>query len=144
MPLEETKRLGVNIKPLQKGFDPRRNITGQNRKALSKLAAEGYKKKEILDTYAVMLSLTMAELQGIWESEEFTNLERIVAKSLKVAFDTGDLRNPESILARLLGAPKQAVDTNVNHRGKPAWLGQIARIDGLKPTEEASNESAGI
>jgi glycerol-3-phosphate dehydrogenase len=105
-----------NLIPFQKGFDPRRNITGANRKVISAFIELGYKPKEIRDTYVILMAMTEAELQLICDNKECSVLERTVALSLLKGMQKGSLYNIETVISRAIGTPNQTADVTIDNK----------------------------
>jgi hypothetical protein len=90
-----------------KGFDPKRNIKGAPRKLISTLSGLGYSSRQVSDTMLNLLALTESEVASICENDNFSMLERIIAKALIKDFSKGSLWNIETLLSRSIGRPKE-------------------------------------
>jgi hypothetical protein len=90
-----------------KGFDPKRNINGAPRKLISSLSELGYTNRQVSDTMLNLLALSKSEVESISENENFTMLERIIAKALIKDYSKGSLWNIENLLSRAIGKPKE-------------------------------------
>lgn len=95
------------LTPFQKGFDPKRNVSGAPRKLVSAITELGYTNREISDTLMNIAALTKKEIQAIVDNEECSILERMVAKSLLRDYAKGSLWNLETIISRAIGKPKE-------------------------------------
>ena len=102
-----------NLKPFQKGHDPRRNTEGAPRKYVSQLTELGYKKSEVTDTIQAMMAMTMDELKTVWENPKATILEKTVANAMRKSLEKGSLYSLETLLSRVYGSPKQETQTEV-------------------------------
>jgi len=102
-----------NLKPFEKGPDPRRNKNGAPRKYVSQLTEIGYKKSEINDTIQSMMAMTLDELKEVWENPKATILEKTVANAMKKSLEKGTLYSLETLLSRVYGQPKQETHTDV-------------------------------
>lgn len=111
-----SKGKSENLVPFQKGFDPRRNITGANRKVISTFIELGYSKKEIRDTYVIMMAMTEPELLAIYNNKDCSVLERTIALSLLKGMEKGSLWNLETIISRAIGTPNQSADVNIDNK----------------------------
>lgn len=90
-----------------KGFDPKRNINGAPRKLISSLSELGYTNRQVSDTMLNLLALSKNEVVSISENENFSILERILAKALIKDLSKGSLWNIETLLNRSIGRPKE-------------------------------------
>jgi hypothetical protein len=99
-----------NLKPFQKGDDPRRNLDGAPRKFITELKEHGYKAAEVNDCILVMLSMTIEELADVYKNPKATILEKTVANALKRSLEKGSLYSIETLLSRAVGKPKESVD----------------------------------
>lgn len=96
-----------NLKPFQKGPDPRRNTEGAPRKYVTELKTIGYTKSEVVDTIQAMMAMTMDELKAVWENNKATILEKTVANAMRKSLEKGTLYSLELLLTRVYGSPKQ-------------------------------------
>lgn len=96
-----------NLKPFQKGPDPRRNTEGAPRKYVTELKTIGYTKSEVVDTIQAMMAMTMDELKAVWENHKATILEKTVANAMRKSLEKGTLYSLELLLTRVYGSPKQ-------------------------------------
>lgn len=96
-----------NLKPFQKGPDPRRNTEGAPRKYVTQLKTIGYTKSEVVDTIQAMMAMTMDELKAVWENHQATILEKTVANAMRKSLEKGTLYSLELLLTRVYGSPKQ-------------------------------------
>jgi hypothetical protein len=99
-----------------KGFDPKRNINGAPRKLISSFSELGYTKRQVSDTMLSMLALTENEIANISENENYSMLERIIAKSLIKDLGKGNLWNIETLLNRSIGRPKEGATIEQDNR----------------------------
>ena len=102
-----------NLKPFQKGPDPRRNTEGAPRKYVTELKSIGYTKSEVVDTIQAMMAMTMDELKAVWENNKATILEKTVANSMRKSLEKGTLYSLELLLTRVYGHPKQENQTDM-------------------------------
>lgn len=102
-----------NLKPFQKGPDPRRNTDGAPRKYVTELKSIGYTKSEVVDTIQAMMAMTMDELKQVWENPKATILEKTVANSMRKSLEKGTLYSLELLLTRVYGHPKQENQTDM-------------------------------
>ena len=102
-----------NLKPFQKGPDPRRNTEGAPRKYVTELKSIGYTKSEVVDTIQAMMAMTMDELKQVWENPKATILEKTVANSMRKSLEKGTLYSLELLLTRVYGHPKQENQTDM-------------------------------
>jgi hypothetical protein len=101
-----------NLKPFQKGPDPRRNTEGAP-KYVTELKSIGYTKSEVVDTIQAMMAMTMDELKQVWENPKATILEKTVANSMRKSLEKGTLYSLELLLTRVYGHPKQENQTDM-------------------------------
>ncbi len=90
-----------------KGFDPKRNNNGAPRKLISSLSELGYTNRQVSDTMLNLLALSISEVESISENENFSILERIIAKALIKDLSKGSLWNVETLLSTAMGKPKE-------------------------------------
>ncbi len=96
-----------------KGFDPRRNTKGAPRKLISTISELGYSNRQVSDTMLNLLAMSESELEIVCNDENFSILERMVAKALLKDFSKGSLWNIETLLSRSVGKPKET--TNIQN-----------------------------
>lgn len=99
-----------NLKPLKKGFDPRRNLKGRPRKWISEIKDTGYSLSEVTDAIQVLVSLEPSKLQEVKTNPNSTVLEVTIASAIINSIKRGDLSSLETLLSRVFGKPKQQVD----------------------------------
>lgn len=99
-----------NLKPFQKGSDPRRNLDGAPKKYVSQLKEQGYKASEINDCILVMISMSLDELSEVWKNPNATILEKTIANALRKSLEKGSLYSIETLLNRAVGKPKESID----------------------------------
>ena len=71
----------TNLTPWKKGQSG--NPKGKDRKYVTLLKDQGYKKGEINDTIQIMMSMTLSELKQVFDNPEATILETTIANSMK-------------------------------------------------------------
>ena len=106
-----------NLKPFQKGDDPRRNLDGAPRKFITELKEHGYKTAEVNDCILVMLSMTLEELADVYKNPKATILEKTVAHALKKSLEKGSLYSMDTLLNRAVGKPKESIDHTTKGEG---------------------------
>jgi len=99
-----------NLKPLAKGFDPRRNYKGAPRKYITTLKDSGYKLAEINDCIMALLSMNLDELKTVFDNPQATVLEKTIANAMVTSLKKGSLYSLETLLSRVFGTPKQSTD----------------------------------
>jgi hypothetical protein len=101
------------------GFDkyPERiNRNGRPMKLASKLNGFGYSNCQVLDTIRNIIALTESEVNGIAENEEYTILERMIAKALLNDISKNSLYNLELLISRAFGKPKETASIQNNEK----------------------------
>jgi beta-lactamase class D len=101
------------------GFDkyPERiNRKGRPIKLASKLNEIGYSNSQVLDTIKNILALTESEAEEIAENEDFTILERMIAKALLKDLSKNSLYNSELLISRAFGKPKESASIQTNEK----------------------------
>jgi hypothetical protein len=101
------------------GFDkhPERiNRKGRPMKLASKLNEIGYSNSQVLDTIKNILALTKSEAEEIAENEDFTILERMIAKALLKDLSKSSLYNSELLISRAFGKPKESASIQTNEK----------------------------
>ena len=104
-----------------KKFDPRDNLkpwkpgqsgnpNGRPKKYTTALKEMGYKLSEINDTIQNILGMNVDELKDVWDDANATVLEKTVANALRRGIEKGSLYNLETLLSRVYGQPKQAIE----------------------------------
>lgn len=104
-------RNGGTLNPFKKGKSG--NPTGRPKKFVSLLKEMGYKKSEIADTMLAILAMDIDELKDVYQNQNTTILEKLVASAMKKAIEKGDLNSLEIILNRVHGAPKQEIENTI-------------------------------
>ena len=97
-------------------YPERINRNGRPIKLVSKLNKIGYSNSQVLDTIKNILALTESEVKEISESEDFTILERMIAKALFIDLSKGSLYNLELLLSRTFGKPKESASFQTNEK----------------------------
>jgi len=92
-------------KPGQSG-----NPNGRPKKYVTSLVEQGYKLSEINDTIQNILGMNVEELKDVWDDANATVLEKTVANALRRGIEKGSLYNLETLLSRVYGQPKQAIE----------------------------------
>ena len=90
------------------------NPNGRPRKYVSLLKEQGYKVSEINDCIQAMLSMTIEELKAVWDAPEGTILEKTIAGAMRKSLERGSLYSLETLLNRVYGMPRIAVDAVVD------------------------------
>ena len=103
-----------NLKPLNKGYDPRRNLKGRPRVFISKIKEEGYTLSEVQDAMQVLMSMSAEELTKIKENPQATVLEITIASAIMKSIQKGDLTSLETLLTRVYGKPKEKIEQEIN------------------------------
>lgn len=105
-----------NLKPFTKGYDIRREGNGRPKKYISELNSMGYTNNEIIETFKVILSMTILELHEVFTNPNATILELSIAKSLVKGIERGNIYTLNELLNRILGKPKDATAINNNEK----------------------------
>jgi DNA-binding transcriptional MerR regulator len=103
-----------NLKPLNKGYDPRRNMKGRPRVFISKMKEQGYNLSEIQDAMQVLMAMSPEELTKIKMNKDATVLEVTVASAILKSIQKGDLFSIETLLTRVYGKPKEKIEQDIN------------------------------
>lgn len=101
-----------NLKPYKKGQSGNKN--GRPKKYVLQLKKEGYKLSEINDTIQALMTMSVEELRGVWESEDANVLEKMVAGAIRKSLEKGNLESMETLLNRVYGKPKEKIEQDVN------------------------------
>lgn len=107
---EGKKRSLANLKPKPWKKGQSGNPKGRPVKPVLQLKKEGYKLHEINDTIQTLLNLNLDELNDVWDNPNATLLERTIASAIRKGIDKGNLESVETLLNRVYGKPKEAVD----------------------------------
>jgi hypothetical protein len=94
----------------KKGYDPNRNIKGAPTKFNTTLKELGYTNRQISDTILNLLALTKNEIEIIAGNENYTMLERMIAKALIKDLNRGTIKNFEALLNRAIGKPSERIE----------------------------------
>jgi hypothetical protein len=99
-----------NLKNFKKGFDERRNLKGTPKKFVSLLKEQGYNLSQIKDCIAVLISMTLEELNDIHKTgklneHQATALEQTLASAILKDKARGEVRSIEVLLNRAFGTP---------------------------------------
>jgi hypothetical protein len=105
---------GGTLTRYEKGERPKGDI-GRPKKYITLLKERGYNHSQVIDTYQIMLSLTIDELKEIYDNPQATILEKIIASGLRQDLKTGKVDVVETIINRTFGKPKENIESNVNH-----------------------------
>jgi hypothetical protein len=97
-------------------YPERINRNGRPIKLVSKLNKIGYSNSQVLDTIKNIIALTESEVNDIAENEDFTILERMIAKALLKDLSKGSLYNLELLLSRTFGKPKESASFQTNEK----------------------------
>lgn len=108
MPYNPKSKENLIPKPWKKGQSG--NPKGRPTKPVLQLKKEGYKLHEINDTIQTLLNLNLEELKDVWENPKATLLERTIASAIRKGIEKGNLESVETLLNRVYGKPKEAVD----------------------------------
>ena len=103
-----------NLKPLNKGYDARRNMKGRPRVFISKMKEQGYTLSEIQDAMQVLMAMSPDELTKIKMNKEATVLEVTVASAIITSIKKGNLDSLETLLTRVYGKPKEKIEQDIN------------------------------
>jgi hypothetical protein len=103
-----------NLKPLNKGYDPRRNMKGRPRVFLSKMKEQGYTLSEVQDAMQVLMSMSAEELTKVRDNPQATVLEITIASAIIKSIQRGDLLSLETLLTRVYGKPKEKIEQDIN------------------------------
>jgi len=85
------------------------------KKFVTLLKESGYNHNQIINTYKIMLSLTIDELKEIYDNPQATILEKIIASGLRQDLKAGKVEVAETIINRSFGKPKENIESNVTH-----------------------------
>lgn len=85
------------------------------KKYITLLKEKGYSYGQVIDTYQIMLSLTIDELKEIYDNPQATILEKIIASGLRQDLKMGKMDVAETIVNRSFGKPKENIESNVTH-----------------------------
>lgn len=99
----------ANLKPRWKKGESG-NPKGRPKKPVLLMRKEGYKLAEINDTIQALLNMNLDELQEIWNNPDATLLERTIASAIRKSIEKGNLDSIETLLNRVYGKPKEALD----------------------------------
>lgn len=105
---------GGTLTRYAKGERPKGDI-GRPKKFVSLLKERGYTHSQVIDTYQIMLSLTIDELKEIYDNPQATILEKIIASGLRQDLKAGKVEVAETIINRSFGKPKENIESNVTH-----------------------------
>ena len=89
------------------------NPNGRPKKWVSSLSESGYKRSEVNDCILVMMAMNMEELKDAYENPNATALEKTVAGAIRKSITKGSLYSIETLLDRVLGKPKESIDSQV-------------------------------
>ena len=103
-----------NLKSLNKGYDPRRNLKGRPRKWITEIKKQGYALSEITDAIQVLISLDLQQLQEIRTNPNSTVLEITIASAIIKSIQKGDLDSIETLITRVFGKPKEKIEQDIN------------------------------
>jgi hypothetical protein len=104
---------GGSLMRYEKGEKPK-NFQ-KPKKYITLLKERGYNHSQVIDTYQIMLSLTIDELKEIYDNPQATILEKIIASGLRQDLKTGKVDVAETIINRSFGKPKENIESNVTH-----------------------------
>lgn len=93
------------------------NPKGRPKKPVLMMRKEGYKLAEINDTIQALLNMNLEELQLIWNNPDATLLERTIASAIRKSIEKGNLDSIETLLNRVYGKPKEALDVTTKGEG---------------------------
>lgn len=110
----------TNLTPWKKGQSG--NPKGKDRKYVTLLKDQGYKKGEINDTIQIMMSMTLSELKQVFDNPEATILETTIANSMKKDLSKGSLQSLETLLTRVHGRPREQLDIQSDSRIEVVWV----------------------
>ncbi len=99
----------------QKG-QPSPNPNGRPPKFITTLKKQGYYSEDINRVILTILSLPEEKVSQIASNEEYTILERIIAKALINSLKKGNLYAMESLLNRSVGMPKQQNEIQIEEK----------------------------
>ncbi|MDA8629368.1 DUF5681 domain-containing protein [Bacteroidia bacterium] len=102
--------------PKWKKGQPSPNPYGRPPKFITTLKRRGYHAGDINTVILTILSLPEQKVSEIASNEEYTILERIIAKALINSLRKGNLYAMESLLNRSVGMPKQQSDIQVEEK----------------------------
>lgn len=114
MPKQVLAKNGGTLTRYEKGERPKGDI-GRPKKFVSLLKEKGYSHSQVIDTYQIMLSLTIDELKEIYDNPQATILEKIIASGLRQDLKMGKMDVAETIVNRSFGKPKENIESNVTH-----------------------------
>lgn len=112
----ENPKRNPNLKPRWKKGESG-NPKGRPKKPVLELKRDGYKLAEINDTIQVLMTMTLEELKLIWDNPKSTLLERTIASAIRKGIEKGNLDSIETLLNRVYGKPKEAVDLTTKGEG---------------------------
>lgn len=103
------------LKPFKKGVDPRRNVTGAQRKTITTLL------KEMGENKSVSYNIVITDKDGVRKEIKGTisgkgkngTVNQLIAVQLLSKALKGDLRAIQEVLDRTEGKPKQAIETSI-------------------------------
>lgn len=108
-------RIGPTENPQCCG-QPSPNPNGRPPKFITTLKKQGYYSEDINRVILTILSLHEEKVSQIASGEEYTILERIIAKALINSLRKGNLYAMESLLNRSVGMPKQQNEIQIEEK----------------------------
>lgn len=96
------------------------NRKGRPTKIYSQMAELGYSRSQVNDTFMTMFALSLKELRLIRNSisEKYTAVEKTVASVILKAFKNGEIRDMETLMARVFGGPNTKIALDIGLTAK--------------------------
>ena len=119
------------------------NPNGRPKKPVLQLKKAGYKLAEINDTIQTLLNCNLEELKEIWDNPNATLLERTIAAAIRKGIEKGNLDSVETLLNRVYGKPKEALDvtTKGDAMNVSPFTINIIRTDGNGDEKEHTGKN---